>query len=114
MIFSYPRSEVARSTAWYRLLRNRPTYEQGDFKFAPMEHHFRKEHGADTWGWYVDKWRFQGNEILAEAPCEPPPSIAVGRWVYPYEWSVWTEHDGTPACGFVVGNFWLPEPQPDP
>lgn len=105
MLFSYSQAEHSRGGAWRHLLQHVPVYERGEHRFKPRQHHFRKdhEHGI-AWRWYVEKWCYLGPQLLMP-PCEPPEPVTIaGRWTYQYVWSVWTEHDGTPACGFVLNE----------
>lgn len=105
MLVVYPRTELGRGGAWRDLLRNKPVYAHGPYRFQPADHDFRKDHGGDSWGWYVDKWRYLGEEIFPTPPCAPPePVLVATRWTHRYVWAVWKDHDGTECCGFVLGQ----------
>ncbi len=110
MLLSYPQDQHSRGGAWRDLLDHIPEYECDGHRFKPRQHHFRKDHEYDVaWQWYVKKWCYLGAQILI-APCEPPEPITIaGSWTYAYIWSVWTERDGTPCCGFVLNETWAAE-----
>ena len=102
--------EQSRGSCWRQLLADRPVFENNGHSFQPKQHHFRKHHTEEAWGWYVEKWQYLGTEILDHPPCDAPPNLVLDEQQnYPYVWATWTDHDGRPGCGFVLGLFLLEE-----